>query len=273
MARCGSIAFVQFLGLQHSDMTDEEQEKPVGVAALDRAFSILGAFRPGDTGVTLSELSRRTDLYKSTLLRLLASLERGGFVRKLEDSRYAIGPEPLRLAQIFKESLQVRPIIEPVLQKLTLESGETSSFFILQGKERIVIHRVEPARAVRVAVREGERLPIDRGASGKILQAFANPAKKEFEELRGQLWAVSVGERDPDTAAVSVPLLGPGDELIGALTLSGPKERMLADDAIYRDCLLLLHASARCSASLGGSPILFARAIDRLELSPTLVLA
>src|SRR4029453_18086447 len=71
-------------------------ESSSGVAVLDRAFAILGAFGPNDERLTLTELARRTNLYKSTVLRLLAALEHGGFIRKLEDGQYAIGHHPLR---------------------------------------------------------------------------------------------------------------------------------------------------------------------------------
>ena len=59
---------------------------------LDRAFAILNAFGPGDNRLSLAELSRRTNLYKSTLLRLLGALEHGGFIRRLDDGQDAIGP-------------------------------------------------------------------------------------------------------------------------------------------------------------------------------------
>ncbi|MFP3617195.1 helix-turn-helix domain-containing protein, partial [Paraburkholderia sp. SIMBA_050] len=67
------------------DAPDSSAEASSGVAVLDRAFAILHAFGPTDDRLSLAELSRRTGLYKSTILRLLAALEHGGFVRKLDD--------------------------------------------------------------------------------------------------------------------------------------------------------------------------------------------
>ncbi|WCM22857.1 IclR family transcriptional regulator [Paraburkholderia bryophila] len=242
-------------------MQNEDSEKGGGVAALDRAFAILGAFESGEKGVSLADLARRTGYYKSTLLRLLGALDHGGFVRKLEDGRYSVGPEPLRLAQIYQESFHVRHVVEPLLQQLAIDSGETSSFYVRQGSHRIVLHRVEPARAVRVSIREGERFPIDRGASGKVLLAFSRPYKKGFDDVRERMWAVSYGERDPDTASVSVPVLGLGGELVGALTVSGPRERIGAIESMRAACKLLLSASARASAALGGDPSMFAASV------------
>lgn len=69
-----------------------------GVAAVDRALLILSAFREDDTALSLALLARRTGLYKSTILRLLQSLLRAGYVVRLPDGNYVIGPEPARLA-------------------------------------------------------------------------------------------------------------------------------------------------------------------------------
>lgn len=238
-------------------MPSNDDEKG-GVAALDRAFTILGVFQPGERALSLAEIARRTGFYKSTILRLIGSLERGGFIRRLEDGNYSIGPEPLRLAQIFQESFHIREVIEPVLRQLSADSGETSSFYVRQGDYRVVLHRVEPSRSVRVSIREGERFPIDRGASGKILIAFSKPSRASHDAVRERLWALSYGERDPDTAAVSAPVLGPNNELAGALTLSGPKDRLGATETMRAACNLLLTAAARATAALGGDHRIFA---------------
>lgn len=107
-----------------------------GVAALDRAFGILSSFVTEDEILTLAELARRTGLYKSTILRLLISLEHGGFTRRLSDGRYTIGPEPLRLAHIYQDSYRIRHIIQPILQDLCRDSGEASSFYVREGNSR-----------------------------------------------------------------------------------------------------------------------------------------
>ena len=64
---------------------------PCGAAAVDRALTLLSAFRPGDSALGLVELAQRTQLYKSTALRLLASLEHARLIQKLDDGRYALG--------------------------------------------------------------------------------------------------------------------------------------------------------------------------------------
>jgi DNA-binding IclR family transcriptional regulator len=236
-----------------------------GVAALDRAFAILAAFAPGSETLTLAEIARRTGLYKSTILRLLGALEHGGFIRKLGDGRYSIGPAPLRLAQIYQESFRVRHVIEPILQQLSKESGETSSFYVRQGQTRVVLYRVEPARSVRFSVPEGEQFPIERGASGNVLMAFTRPYHKGFEPTRERLWAVSYGERDLESASAAVPVLGVGQELLGALALSGPRDRIAPPEPMRAACKLLLAAAQRASAALGGNPSFFEHSLASID--------
>ncbi|MDB5815669.1 MAG: IclR family transcriptional regulator [Rhodocyclales bacterium] len=77
-------------------------EAQSGVAAVDRALLILSAFREDDVSLSLALLARRTGLYKSTILRLLQSLLRAGYVVRLPEGSYVVGPEPARLARMFQ---------------------------------------------------------------------------------------------------------------------------------------------------------------------------
>ncbi|WP_261984277.1 MULTISPECIES: helix-turn-helix domain-containing protein [Pseudomonas] len=89
-----------------TSVPDQSNNAEGGVAAVDRAFSILSAFQIDQESLTLAELARRTGLYKSTILRLIASLEKAGFVRRLADGSYSVGPEPLRLSQLDQASFR-----------------------------------------------------------------------------------------------------------------------------------------------------------------------
>lgn len=249
----------------HADATPESTtDSSSGVAVLDRAFAILNAFGPTDDRLTLTELSRRTGLYKSTVLRLLGALEHGGYIRKLSDGQYAIGHQPLRLATLYQRSFQVGPAIEPLLQQLSRDLGETASFYVRQGDQRLVLYRVEPSRSVRVSIRVGEEFAIDKGASGKVLLAFTETQDPRWDEVREQLWAVSYGERDPETASTSVPVFDSTGALMGALTLSGPKGRFDAPATIRVALASLLDSAKRATIALGGKGARYDASIARL---------
>ena len=78
-----------------------------GVAAVDRALSLMSVFTPRDKALSLGELAERTRLYKSTVLRLLASLEHAGWIQRLDDGRYALGGEVARLHGIYASSFSL----------------------------------------------------------------------------------------------------------------------------------------------------------------------
>jgi len=235
-----------------------------GVAAVDRAFAILGAFSIEQDCLTLAQISKRTGLYKSTILRLIASLEKAGFVRRQSDGRYSVGPEPLRLSQLYQTSFRLRDVIHPLLESIAEESGETSSFYVLENGSRVVLFRVEPKRAVRVSVLEGARFSLQAGASGKILRAFSRSVDPTLAEVRERFWASSFGERDPETTAVSVPVFAMGFELKGALTLSGPSDRLLKEHIEHAASILLRNAVIATSA-LGGNDSALREALKRLN--------
>lgn len=237
-----------------------------GVAVLDRAFALLGAFSDQDESLSLTELSRRTGLYKSTVLRLLAALEHGGFIRKVPEGQYAIGPEPLRLAAIYQRSFRLGDVIETQLARLSAATGETASFYVRSGPDRIAIHRVEPERAVRAAVAVGQAYSIDEGASGKILRAFTDAAATGLDEIRAQCWAVSYGERDPETASVAAPVFAVSG-FQGAVTLSGPLERLRLPERMVEACRQVLGAAAEATRLLGGKAQPLVQAASDLEIA------
>lgn len=249
---------------------DLEQTEPSarssadGVAAVDRAFAILRAFDADHHVLTLAELARRTGLYKSTILRLISSLERAGFIRRLADGQFTIGHEPSRLANLYQTSFRLRDILYPLLQELSDETGETSSFYVEEGESRVVLFRVEPKRTIKVSVHEGDRFPIAVGASGKVLRVFGRMADTRLPEIAERYWAVSAGERDPEIAAISVPVFGPERILQGALTVSGPVDR-LVQDQITHAAKLLLRAAVAATKALGGEAGSLERALEQLE--------
>lgn len=238
-----------------------------GVAVLDRAFALLGCFSPSDERLSLAELSRRTGLYKSTVLRLLGALEHGGFVRKLADGQYGVGPQPLRLAAIYQRSFQVGHVIEPILKTLSAQTGETASFYVRHGSARVALFRVEPARSVRAAVAIGQAYPIRQGASGKVLLAFTEQQKAEFARIRQRWWATSFGEREPDTSSVSAPVFAVSGEVQGAIALSGPRSRLGQADVMFAACRSTLEAARDATLGLGGRADGFEASLQALELS------
>lgn len=230
-----------------------------GVAAVERALAILDAFTEHDRTLTLAELARRTGYYKSTLLRLAASLEKRGYLARLEDRSWRLGPAASRLGAVYQVAYDLGDVVEPVLQRLAAETGETASFNVRDGDVRVCLYRVESTQRLRDHVRQGEVLPLDRGAGGKMLLAFSGEAGPEFDAIRERGVYTAFGERDPQLGGISAPVFGAQGRLAGALTISFPVSRLDRAAAARLEPVVVAHA-AQISTRLGGSRALRGRA-------------
>jgi DNA-binding IclR family transcriptional regulator len=196
-----------------------------GVAAVDRALMLLTAFRERDRSLSLPELAERTRLVKSTALRLLASLIHFGLVQRMDDGRYALGPEVARLQSVFTAAFSLEGVVVPVLRQLVERTQESAAFHVRQGDMRVCLHRVDSPQPIRYHVQVGETLPLGRGAGGRLLMAFSGAKGAVYEKIRKEGVAALVGDRAPDLAGISAPVFSAGGGLAGAVTLTMPASR------------------------------------------------
>lgn len=234
--------------------------RPTGVAAVDRALSIVAALEAAGEPISLAALARDTQLYKSTLLRLLISLETYGYAARLPDGRYELGPMAFRLGLAYERTHRLRDLMTPVMEDLVRQGTESASFHIRNdATTRLCILRVDSQHSTLDRIRAGDILPLDRGAAGRVLLAFGGEPGAKYEAVRSALWAVSHGERDPLCAGIACPVLAASGVLQGALSLSGPEERF-TEASVERMGKLLLKAAAGVSRALGADPKFFDRA-------------
>jgi DNA-binding IclR family transcriptional regulator len=196
-----------------------------GVAAVDRALSLLGAFREGDRSLTLNDLAERTALVKSTVLRLLASLQHFGLVQRLEDGRYALGSEIARLQSIYTRSFSLEAAVLPALRQLVEQTRESAVYHVRQGELRLVLYRVDSPQPIRDHVNVGDVMPLDRGAGGRVLMAYAGAEGSLYDRIRREGVIAVVGDRSPDLAGVAAPVFKADGGLAGAVTLTMPTTR------------------------------------------------
>src|SRR6266513_5017722 len=155
----------------------------VGVAAVDRALSILDAFAEHDQKLTLAELSKRTKLYKSTVLRLTKSLEKFGYLRRADDGAYRFGSKVLFLGSLYQRHFHTLDLVPQILRQMVDEIEEGASFYVRDGDHRVCLHRIDSKRAVRDSVHEGERLPLTVGALGHVIRVFTGATNSRFNTI------------------------------------------------------------------------------------------
>ena len=202
-----------------------ERASADGVAAVDRALTVLGAYREGDRSLTLNDFAARTGLVKSTVLRLLASLSHFGLVGRDEEGRYTLGPEVARLQSIYTRSFSLESVVVPELRALVDRTRESAVYHVRQGDLRLVLYRVDSPQPIRDHVNVGDVMPLDRGAGGRVLTAFEGAEGSLYDRIRREGAVAVVGDRSPELAGIAAPVFRAGGILAGAVTLTMPANR------------------------------------------------
>jgi len=198
---------------------------------------------------TLTHLIAEVGLSRSTTHRLVGSLKEHGFLADVGALGYVLGPRLLRLANLAARDLPLRDVAHPILQQLAASTGESAQLYLRSGDERICIDTAESSSELRTIVEPGARLPITAGSAGKVFMAWA-PEKnrdrwlsmlqpltdrtptlpdrvaQQLVTARRRGWAQSVEERQKGVVSVSAPVFDIAGEVLAAVSVSGPRNRM-----------------------------------------------
>ncbi|RIX60455.1 IclR family transcriptional regulator [Paenibacillus nanensis] len=216
------------------------------VRAVDRALDILLCFT-SKTDWAMTEIAEHVGLHKSTVHRMLATLEEKGFIeRDRATDRYHLGLKVWELSANLSRTDDQATIWLPEMVRLRDQLGETVSIYVRDGAERIRMQAVQSNQPVRRVAPVGVRLPLYAGASSKVLIAFSEPAvrdsilespswpasidRKQYEqqlqEVVTQGYATSFEEREEGAAALSSPIFDRFGKVAAALSVSGPASRL-----------------------------------------------
>ena len=158
--------------------------------------------------ISLAELVDKTGFPKTTAHRLTMALETHGFLRRAEDSRLVTGTR-------FATGI-LSQVAEPILRKLTDDTGESSQLYVRRGEQRLCVVSIESREELRTTVPVGALLTLERGGPGRLLAGHVSPRAG---------WVESIAERAPGVASVSAPVYD-GGVLVAALAISGPVGRL-----------------------------------------------
>jgi DNA-binding IclR family transcriptional regulator len=238
-----------------------------GVASLERAIAILAAFQPQDDKLSLAELAKRTGFYKSTILRLVATLERRRYVVKLTNGGYRLGPAVLHLGVTYQRSFRLEDHVLPAMRELAKRTQESVSFYAHEGNTRICLFRIDSPLSVRENhTRVGDVNPIARGPAGRVFAAYREGVEHAKAGAIAELPYVDVGNTFPELGEAVAPVFGFDGALAGMLAVSGPKDRFAP--ALSRITGSLLDAVAEITAQLGGDPRIFTTSRQALRQRP-----
>ncbi|XAH23554.1 IclR family transcriptional regulator [Xylophilus sp. GW821-FHT01B05] len=202
-------------------------QPPSGV--LERGITILECFTEERLRLQLRELAELTGLDKATLLRLLGVLVRARLVHRFDNGAYAPGPALLHMGMLYRRTFDLGSRLQPALQEVMRQTGETVAFYVRDGNERVCLYRENSANEVRHHVEVGTRIALAAGGSSShVLRAFTGGSTPQAAAIARDGFAITREERVPQIASVALPVFDSDGSFQGALVVIGLAPRQSA---------------------------------------------
>jgi DNA-binding IclR family transcriptional regulator len=242
--------------------------------SLLNGIKVLEAFTISEPLLGVNEIARRVELHKSTVSRILATLEQAYLVeRDTQTGRFRLGTGIIGLAGPLLAHLDVRRLAYPALSSLVELTGETAALAVWSGHESIVTEQIPSPRQVKHTTPLGARFAKTTSASVQVFLAEQDDAEvrrllheglvsagsKSWEELFERLrsvqesgYALNDGETDPEELSISAPVRDHRNSVVAAVLLSAPRSRMTpfrVQDGIRRVRETAEEVSARLGAT------------------------
>lgn len=244
--------------------------------SLGRALQILGELGTGPR--SLDELAESVGVHKTTVLRLLRTLEADRFVRRDEHHRYSLGSRLFELGAASLEQHALRDVALPHLTRLArVTGGQAVHLAVLEGSTAIYVAKVESTSSVRMYSRVGLPAPLHATAVGKVLasdlserrlaaalaetdfhrftdRTITDPTsyRAELELVRRRGWSEDAAEHETFINCVGAPVRGAGGRVVAAVSISVP-DVILGRAEVQALVPQLLEAAAAIEAAWAGT--------------------
>ena len=166
-----------------------------GCEGARRVLALMLTFSADDHTLTARQLAERTGIALPSVYRYLTLLRETGLLAGDERGSYRLSARLIGLARAAEAAESIIDVAEPVMHKLAEQTGETVILVRLIGRSAVCVHRVQSEQRLRISFEPGQPLPLDRGASARLLLASLPPSvRREY--------LAPLAERDPEAAAL-----------------------------------------------------------------------
>lgn len=222
------------------------------VQSVDRAMLILDHLKESPKGLGVTELSKRLVVAKSTVHRLLSTLEKHRYVKKVNnDGVYQLGLKFLEMNETVIENLDIVELAHPILEKLTNKVSDITHLAMLENFELIYIDKVENKSIIRIYSQTGKRGPLHCTGVGKAIAAYFSEHKlelflnrtelkkftqstftskeafkNELKKIRVEGYSIDNEEHEEGIRCVAVPVFDHLGEVNYAISVTGTINRM-----------------------------------------------
>lgn len=233
------------------EVTHKDAHRNATSTSVARAFAVLDVLsRQGGSGLSLMGIAKPLQMSKSTTHRYLITLEQLGAVERDSQDHFRLGLKMIELAGMTLSDNNLHKHGEALLTELADRTLETVHLAVPSGTEVVYIAKADGARSIRMVSYIGARAPMYCTALGKAILAYS-PTKlvdqviragltprtprtitarrvflEELERVRRQGYAVDQEENEIGVCCMGTPILDYDARAIGAISVSGPVERM-----------------------------------------------
>ena len=227
-------------------------QSPYPILVLEKTFRLLGSFDAEHREWGVTELSRKLEINKSTVSKILSMLENHRFLSKdRETKKYGLGLRLFELGSLVTDQMDLQRIALPHMEELNKKVGETVHLVVMDSFEIVYINKVESPQSLRIVTRVGGRLPAYCTGVGKVLLAALSPEeldlylrktplkkhtrhtvidpkelKKTLAQIRLQGYARDLEEFSIGLMCVAAPIFNFMKKEVGAVSISGPTHRV-----------------------------------------------
>jgi DNA-binding IclR family transcriptional regulator len=245
------------------------------VQSVDRALLILKLLQTYKDGLGVTELSNHLDVAKSTVHRLLMSLNRDGFVQQDRlTEKYRLGLKLLELGNSVTESLDIRKIAQPYLLRLSEDTGETAHLVLLEQGDVVYIDKIESSHTIGMKSRIGKRAPAYCTGVGKAILShlpedqldgiISGPLKsytkttitdkqrlkEELAAIRKKGYSLDLEEHEEGIRCTAAAILDHHKQVVAGISIAGPLMRM-TDEKLNQCATKIMVCAEEISRHLG----------------------
>lgn len=246
------------------------------IRSVERAIAILRAFSFSEPQLGVTELSRKLGLHKSTIHRLLSTLERERLVEwDAQTGRYRLGLGLFELGSLVVATAELRKVARPVLESVHSACGETVHLAILDEGDVVYIDKIESRSKLRMYSEVGRRAPAHCTGLGKVLLAYlpddelqrvierkglraytsrtitsAHALREQLARVRLQGYAVDSGEHEELVRCAAAPVFDHTGKVAAAVSIAAVAVDV-ASTRFAELVELVRDAAHRISAALG----------------------
>lgn len=239
-----------------------------------RSMEILNLFI-NHAKLSFNEIIELSGIPKTSVYRMLQSLEEMNLLDKDSNGKYSLGILFLRFGHLVSERIDIRQIALPSMEKVHQATGEAVNLIIRDGDESVYIEKLQSIQPVRLYTTIGRRSPLYAGACPRAILSFLPALEREeylsrvelipyakgtittleklrhsISEARNKGYTISFSELEDFTAAVAVPIFDHRGEVVAALSIAGI-ETNYTEETLNDFIELAKEASTEISLKLG----------------------